>query len=142
MSLRGEISYYLGEAHWQWTKRLKRRKRKKHEKVTVNPCKICGVAESEGEHYDCQIDHYLLIRSDGSMQLEKELKTGATRGEVAFTLGGDKNRDSLLEGCHRYDPDGDHYPAADFYHLTWGEAKRLQTLFREMYYERYENDIH
>jgi hypothetical protein len=25
---------------------------------------------------------------------------------VAFTLGGDKNRDSLLEGCHRYDPDG------------------------------------
>lgn len=141
MNLRSEIKYYLGEAHWIWYKMRKKQKRKKHEKVTASPCGICGEEKTEGYHDDCKIDHYLLIRSDGSLELERDLGSDADRGQVSFTLGADKNRDSLLDGCHRYDPDGDHYPAADLYNLTWGEAKQLQTLFRTMYYERYENDL-
>ena len=141
MSLRGEIKCYLSMAQWRWEKILKRRKRAKHEKIVKDPCGICGEPESVGYHDDCKIDHYLIIRSDGSLQLERELGSGADRGKVSFTLEADKNRESLMQGYTNYDPDGKHYPAADLHCLTWGEAKRIQTLLRTMYYERYENDL-
>jgi len=101
-------------------------------------CSVCKVEESVGYHDDCKIDHYIIVKSEGSIQLEIEIAEECglstetiTTGVTTYTLGAQKNIRSLLEGLNLYDPDGSHFVTLNLYTYTWGQAKKVLSKLNE-----------